>query len=114
MHIKQMSNKNVNEIFKCLINTIESLSYNNLSDDGIDDVLEELEGDYYTFMHIDNLKILEHNGCITIDNTVLILDLREKIQALPPNLWNNYDFKNSIKWHYIRNDAVKILKEIIR
>lgn len=112
MLINTMINKNANTLFKCLLKTIKSLDHSNLSDDGISEVLEELEGDYYTFMQVDNLNFLEKNGYIKISDITSILKLRAKIQALPNNLWTIESFRNSIRWQYIRNDAAIILKEI--
>jgi hypothetical protein len=100
------------QLFNCLLDTIKSLDDNSISDEDMGGVLEDLEGEYYTFMHRDNVTLLMQDGYISQSAGDGILELRFKIGAVPADLWTVDDYKNGRHWQYIRNRASEILKEM--
>lgn len=110
-----MVQKNSKELYDNLLNTIKSLCSADLSDDEISDILEELEGDYYTFMHSDNIVFLIKDGVIVNDSiSKSISELRFMIESIPVNMWNVDNYRNSNKWIEVRNQAAKVYSELLR
>ncbi|MBL4669153.1 MAG: hypothetical protein JKY30_07810 [Flavobacteriales bacterium] len=75
--------------------------------------LEELEGDYHTFFHEDNLQDLCNDGLISDELVVRVREIKNRIDNIDSLLWNPMDFINSEEWKEVRGIAVGILKEEI-
>ena len=74
--------------------------------------LEELEGDYYTFLHNNNIDELVNKGYLSSSNKILIEQIRTKISKIDSSLWNPEDFIWNRKWIEIRKDVLKVFLEI--
>ena len=74
--------------------------------------LSEIEGDYYTFLHENNLAILNSEGLITQDNAKKIKQVRSMVSGIEKELWTPQSFVNNIKWQSVRNLVKEILNSI--
>jgi hypothetical protein len=72
--------------------------------------IDELEGDYHTFLHKDNILKLVSSGSVSRDVMDTFEQIRTQISEIESSLWNPLDFINNIKWQQIRN-VVLILFE---
>jgi hypothetical protein len=68
--------------------------------------LEELEGDYYTFLHSDNISIEHKNGQINSEGIAMIENIRISISAIDSEMWNPTDFINNSVWSDIRKQVI--------
>jgi hypothetical protein len=113
-----------NQLFDCLKDTLILLSankkaINNLAKaEGIDvkiileDHLQEIEGDYHTFLHIDNLNQLKEQKLIDGEVVLLATQLRNYIGNIPIDLWNAGSFEKNDEWKAIHLLAQKIVNLI--
>jgi hypothetical protein len=91
---------------------IRSATNKELSDDIIAEALDELEGDYIAFMHENTLSWLSEIKVLTDHQVMLIKGLREKIDKIPPFLWNVESYRNSKEWSETRKIAENILSSL--
>lgn len=75
----------------------------------VDYHLEELEGDFYTFLHADNLEKLRVQGLIDNETVLSGVGLRERIQKISPNSWTSKAFCTESEWLNVRLDAANLL-----
>lgn len=104
-------------LFSTVIDTLNLLLFpikeiNIKYDFAIQSNLEELEGDYYTFLHKDNIDKLFQSGHITEDSGKTLLVLREKIEKIDKSLWNPKEFIENIEWIEVRNIVLKLLIDL--
>ena len=78
----------------------------------IEEKLNELEGDYYTFLNNVNLRKLSDSNLIDSDIVVLIDEIRQQISNVKPSLWNPTDFIKSHEWFEIREKVKDVLARI--
>ena len=69
----------------------------------IQDQIDELEGDYYTFLHKDNILHLVSVGRVSKESINALELIRRQISEIENSLWNPLDFINHIKWQQSRN-----------
>lgn len=82
----------------------------NLSrEDIIKGYLQEIEGDVYAFLHIDNLKQLEEDGLVSNEGLRLASELREVVLALPKKFWTVGAYEENTEWENIHSSAKAIL-----
>lgn len=74
--------------------------------------LEELEGDYYTFFHENNIDELVTQKIINPKVKECISNLRTKIKELDATIWDANSFIFSEEWSEIRNMTLKVIISI--
>jgi hypothetical protein len=82
------------------------------SDDDIAEALEELEGDYVSFIHINSLIWLKDAGILDDTQISLIQILRNKIDIMPSSSWNPVSYRNNAEWIEIHAISNKILNSL--
>ena len=76
---------------------------------------EELEGDYYTFLHEENILKLVASGYISIELVNPIAQIRKEISEIETELWNSSDFIENNKWKRVRELVVDLFeKEMVK
>lgn len=78
----------------------------------IQNQLEELEGDYYTFLYEDFILLLIKYNYLPKEVFDKVNDIREKISKISPENWNSDDFINNQKWIDIRILVIAVFKNI--
>lgn len=74
--------------------------------------LQELEGDYYSFLHKKNIdELVKHQYLNKIDAEV-IAQIRFNISQIDRALWNPDDFIKSNKWNKVRNKVINLIKTL--
>lgn len=68
--------------------------------------IEDLEGDYYSFLNENNIRFLLDNGLITLSSYEIISKIKLEIDNIPSNLWNTNDFLNNEIWNKIRTQVI--------
>jgi hypothetical protein len=73
------------------------------------DYLEELEGDYHTFLYAKNLERL--NQCGYIDNWIVVqsLAMRKLMAEIPAYMWRRTYFFSDPSWLEVRRLAKTII-----
>jgi hypothetical protein len=108
-----MENKTIAEKYSIFIDTLNlillpnkeiGVSYNEL----IQIHLEELEGDYFTFLHNDFIQELYKNGYLTNEVVQVIKIIRTKISNLETTLWDYENFIKNQQWLYIRELVIDL------
>jgi hypothetical protein len=101
--------KDINELYTQFVITLETLSSTSkMTDEGIGEALEELEGDYYTFFHSDNVSGLFSKALISFDDVTDICTLRSKIQEIPADLLTVENYRASAEWRLVRDLADRV------
>lgn len=80
----------------------------------IADQLMEIEGDNYTFLHVDTLKQLKTQGLIDQKIVDLSIALRRSVLELPLSLYNVQNYKESHQWKVIQMHARSIFAVLIQ
>lgn len=70
--------------------------------------LDELEGDYYTFLHEDLVSELRKAGMIADADFITIKNIRSKIDQIENDEWNVQGFLNDKNWQEIRDLIVNL------
>ncbi len=70
--------------------------------------LEELEGDYYSFLNQTFIEDLHQSNVVSKDGVVLLMNIRSAIEHLDHFKWNVEDFLTDNNWHEIRNFVVNV------
>jgi len=70
--------------------------------------LEELEGDYYTFLNEKYVYELWENGMLSENAVDIIKDIRLKIECIAQNKWNVKDFVIDKSWKEVRERVVDL------
>ena len=97
--------------FKLMIETLRMLK--SLGDrNEISYILEELEGDFRTFLHIDNLKKYKEQGLIDDFQLEVINRIVSIISNIPIKKWNPIDFKENRDWAKSRLLASYLLNDL--
>jgi len=68
--------------------------------------LEELEGDYYTFLNEKYVYELLEHGMLSEKAVDIIKDIRLKIECIAQNKWNVEDFVIDKSWKEVRELVV--------
>ena len=84
-------------------------SFENTTDEEIKDYLDELEGDYYTFLDYNALEPLRNANLLDDIQVNRIVGLKDDIKIITPDLWNITSFKTDPKWVVVRNSAESVL-----
>ncbi|MET3981611.1 hypothetical protein ABIB62_004227 [Mucilaginibacter sp. UYP25] len=109
-------NKDINilKLHDLLINTLNIITPNlsETSDSKLDYYLEELEGDYYTFLDYNNVKLLFESNLLSSDHVEKITKLKVMINDLPTSLWNTTSFRLDLRWKEIQSAAHNILESL--
>ena len=82
-----------------------NISYSN----SIQNQLNELEGDYFTFLHKDYIKEVTNTTKIEIDLIDKIEEIRLKISGFESSLWNPAAFVYNADWIDIRFMVLDVL-----
>jgi hypothetical protein len=77
-------------------------------EDSIEQCIKELEGDYYTFFHKDNVRALVDNGSIPTEFMGLVEELRNRISNINPAKWTVKDFISDGEWLDVRNLTIEL------
>ncbi|RKF38930.1 hypothetical protein BCY89_26655 [Sphingobacterium siyangense] len=70
--------------------------------------LEELEGDYYSFLNQTFIEELHQSNVISRNGVVLLIKIRSAIEDLDQFKWNVEDFLTDNNWYEIRNFVIKV------
>ena len=70
--------------------------------------LEELEGDYHSFLNQTFIKELHQSNVISSNGVVLLMKIRSAIEDLDQFRWNVEAFLTDNNWYEIRNFVVKV------
>ncbi len=109
-----ISNTDISKKYDLLIDTL-IMSCSDLgvtTTDEIEDYLEELEGDYYTFFDRANLIELYNAGLLNDWQLEKIGLLKNKIGDIPVSFWNEKSFKIEPQWSEVRILSNHILNSI--
>lgn len=98
---------NIKEKYELLIDTLNMvlvpvLEIGTSYLDRVQYCLEELEGDYFTFLHEDFVSELCKAGMITDADSITIKNIRSKIDRIENDQWNVQGFLNDKSWQEIR------------
>lgn len=74
--------------------------------------IEELEGDYYSFLHHNFLQELFQSNMISQRAFQIILEMRCEIEKIASRKWNVEDFLKDESWLIVRQSVVEILLEL--
>lgn len=101
------TNLDINEKYELLIATlnmvlipIKEINISYL--DTVQYCLDELEGDYYTFLHENSVSELCKAGMVSDVASIIIENIRSKIDNIGGDKWNIEDFFNDMSWQEIR------------
>lgn len=83
-----------------------------MSDDDIDEVLEELEGDHYTFLHEYTVDKCIVEGFIPVGIKPEIIELRTQLMALYEQKVTVESYRTNNDWSVVRNKARRIMAQI--
>ena len=85
-----------------------------LSDEDIEyHVFEEFDGDCTSFLHANNLNLLQQSGKITMEIVDMALELSSKFRVLEnTKLWNVQSVKSSKEWLEVLELSDYIKKEL--
>jgi len=105
---------NKRELYELLVDTLMMISPNleSATDDDIDGYLEELEGDYYTFLDLNAITPLREADLLTDQQVENITQLKAFMNTIAPSLWNISSFKKDVNWLNAREQANDILKSL--
>jgi hypothetical protein len=77
--------------------------------------LDELEGDYYTFFHKDNILRLVPFVSLSKETIYTFDKIRIQISEIEKQLWNPLDFINNVRWQNVRNEVLRLFEmDLIR
>lgn len=104
---------NINEKYGLLVSTLNMILIplkepDALYKDKVQRNLEELEGDYYSFLSQTFIEELHLSNIISENCVVLLMKIRTTIEGLDQSKWNVEDFLSDNSWCEIRNFVVKI------
>jgi hypothetical protein len=80
--------------------------------DTIEYYLQELEGDYYSFLDYSSVSLLKNYGLLNAIQADKIVALKEYISSIPANLWNKNSFEVDLKWQKVHDQACDILRSL--
>ena len=105
------------KIFNLYILLIDTLiricaAFESTVDEEIEDYLEELEGDYYTFFDKINIIPLQKANLLTDIQFEMIVTLKKDISSISPNLWNKVSIKKDLLWNKVVKEADDILNSL--
>jgi len=97
----------VNEKYELLISTLNMVLFpigeiNVLYSDKLKNCLDELEGDYYTFLHENYVYELCETGIVSEKAFSMIKNIRLKIESISQSKWNVEDFVADRCWNDVR------------
>ena len=78
----------------------------------IQNSLDELEGDYFTFLFKEEINKLFKAGYIKNETVQKIETVREAVGNLEKTLWEPDKFINDVKWKIIRELVIDILNTL--
>jgi len=104
---------NINEKYELLVSTLNMILVplkepGALYKDKVQRSLEELEGDYYSFLNQAFIEELHQSNLISKSGVVLLMRIRSAIEDLDQFKWNVEDFLTDNNWYEIRNIVVKV------
>lgn len=79
----------------------------------IQNQLEELEGDYYTFLHKDYILEFLKKGYLSHPAIDKIERIRLKISEIRSSYWNTQDFIDHYEWVEIRSLTIDLIKDYL-
>ncbi len=109
-----MNKKENNELYDLLVDTLMMVNPDrkNPNPNEFEEHLVELEGDYYTFFHIDNLKKLQNENKLNLAQVNKIQKIRHLIENIEPALWNVQAFMFDKSWIEVSVLALDVLKSL--
>jgi len=107
------NNVNIIEKYELLVSTLNMIlvppkETGVLYEEQVRRSLEELEGDYYSFLNQTFIEELHQSNFISKNCVVLVMNIRSAIEDLDQLKWNVEDFLTDNNWYEIRNIVVKI------
>ncbi|UIR57317.1 hypothetical protein LZQ00_05745 [Sphingobacterium sp. SRCM116780] len=107
------NNLNTNEKYELLISTLNMViapvkEINVPYSDTVQSNLEELEGDYYTFLNQDYVEELFKLGMVSEEGFGMIMKIRTVIDNIEQNKWNVKDFLNDKIWMEVRKLTIEL------
>ena len=107
------NNVNIIEKYELLVSTLNMILVppkepGVLYEEKVRRSLEELEGDYYSFLNQTFIEELHQSNVISENGVVLLMNIRSSIEDLDQLKWNVEDFLTDNNWYEIRNIVVKI------
>ncbi len=107
------NNVNIIEKYELLVSTLNMILVPSkepgvLYEEKVRRSLEELEGDYYSFLNQTFIAELHQSNIISENGVVLLMNIRSSIEDLDQLKWNDEDFLTDNNWYEIRNIVVKI------
>lgn len=104
---------NINEKYELLVSTLNMILVplkepGDLYQDKIQRRLEELEGDYYSFLNSTIIEELYQTNLISKNGVVLLKKIRSTIEELDQYRWNAEDFIMDSNWCEIRRLVIKV------
>lgn len=103
----------INEKYELLVSTLNMILVplkepGDLYQDKIQRSLEELEGDYYSFLNTTIIEELYQTNLISKNGVVLLKKIRSTIEGLDQYRWNAEDFIMDNNWCEIRRLVIKV------
>lgn len=106
--------ENIINSYNLLIDTLimSSPDFDIISDTELEEYLEELEGDYYAFLHDNNVQIFVKMGLLTTSEAAKIVQVRALIENIVPELWKINSFKVNEDWIRVHALAKEIRESL--
>lgn len=109
--MQNQEDKTLKNLYASMIDTLRLINFsNNEIDELIQSNLEELEGDYYTFLNPINVEKIYSENLITYNAKKTLLQLFEIIHNLDSNKWNVNSFLSDKNWKQARDLSEDVMK----
>lgn len=102
------SSNEADKQYELLVDTLIMISpdFCSMTDDDCDIYLQELEGDYWSFLDPANTTPLVEEGLLSDAQALVISELKATMTNIDPALWRKRFYYNHPDW-----DAVRIIAE---
>ena len=107
-------NETIIKNYNLLVDTLlmASPDITRLDDDKLNNYLEELEGDYYTFLDMGTTELLVNEKIINISQQEAIFQIKLEINKIKPEFWNIESFKTDVQWINVSLASKEVLKSM--